>query len=351
MTPRRGAALRAFFYLLSHDPVPLIKGKLMLMGHSMPNPIYWFKNLAVFWMALPILADARRQGVTHLHANFGSSPATIAWLGKRMFNMGMSVTFHAFDIYSKAITHLDPLRKQKLRDANLVVAVHEHGRETLRRMVPDVPDDKFKVIRICVAFDPEQKPVAVPEPPLFLAAGNLVPKKGFDVLVRAVGQLKRRGVPARVRILGEGPERARLDKLMREEGVRDRVELPGYFQHQALAAHLAEALAFVMPSKVTSEGQRDGFPTVVVEAWLARTPVIASLVGGMAELIVHDRTGLVFKPDDAEGLADCMERLIGAPELRGTLATEGLRMARELFSSQRNVLSLLQEIREHPTPV
>jgi glycosyltransferase involved in cell wall biosynthesis len=261
----------------------------------------------------------------------------------------MSVTYHAFDIYSNAYASRDPLKRQKLLDADLVVSVHEDGRQLLQRIAPEAAGDKFRVIRICVAFDPETKTEPLPEPPLLLAAGNLVPKKGFNILVRAVGALKRRGVPVRLRILGEGKQRPVLERLIREQGVRDRVELRGYFQHRELAEHLAQAAACVVPSLITRGGQRDGIPTVGVEAWLSRTPVIASLVGGMGEVSRSDETGLVWPPGDSDAVAEAVIRLLNSPELQDTIVAGGYRTAQEFFSSSKNVSSLLGEIKSCPS--
>lgn len=340
------SVLRSLAYLAISHPLGLVKAALGLAVGSARNPVYWIKNGAMFFTSLPILEDAKRHRLTHLHGNFGSSPATVAWLGKRILGVGMSMTFHASDIYSNAWSHRDPMKRRKLRDADLVVVVHEDGRRALQRLVPDVDGNKFEVIRICVAFEPEQKPDVMPEPPLVLAAGNLEPKKGFGILIRAVGLLKRRGTPVRVRILGEGKERSALEALIREEAIRDRAEIPGYFQHRTLAEHLAESSVFVVPSLVTPEGQRDGIPTVVVEAWLSRTPVVASLVGGMSEVLINDVTCLVFTPGDAEGLADCIERLLADRRLQEALATEGHHVARDWFSAEKNVLQLLEQIRD-----
>lgn len=331
-------------HVASRRPVGLLRGALLLAWHSLPNPVYWVKNLAVFFVAMPILADALRYRIDHLHANFGSSPATVAWLGKRVLGLEMSVTYHAFDIYLRSFTHRDPMKRRKLLDADLIVTVHNDGAETLKKLVPAEHHRKFAVIRICVVFQPKEKTSPAPRPPLLLAAGNLVPMKGFDVLLRAVAVLASRGAHVRARILGEGPARRSLESLARESGVRDRVEMPGYFQHSALADHLAEAALFVMPSIVTPQGRRDGIPTVVVEAWLSRTPVVASLVGGMAEVIVDGKTGLVFPSGDADALADRIARLLDDAGLWKRLSDEGCRAAREWFSPERNVALLLDRI-------
>jgi len=331
-------------YLIVRYPVGFLRAAFLLAAGSLRNPVYWVKNFAAFWMGLPILADASRHSVRHFHANFGSSPATIAWLGKKMMGAGMSVTYHAFDIYAAPLTFRDPMKKTKLRDADLVVAVHEDGRKYLRELVPDVNREKFQVIRISVVFEPETKPDPLPQPPLVVAAGNLVPKKGFGALIKAVGLLKRKGIPVKLRILGEGPERMRLESMVREEGIRDRTEIPGYFQHRELAAHLADASAFVMPSQVTLQGLRDGIPTVVIEAWLSRTPVVASLVGGMAEVVVSGETAFVFRQGDHEGLADCLEELLTSDDVRRRVIENGERVAIEEFSAQQNVQRLIEAI-------
>jgi glycosyltransferase involved in cell wall biosynthesis len=326
---------------------------LELALRSLPNPVYWFKNSAAFLISMPILADAERHGVTHLHANFGSSPATVAWLGKRILGTGMSVTFHAFDIYYTGLSHRDPLKRRKLRDADLVISVHRHGLEHLLGLVPDVSRDKFHVIRISVVLEPAAGEEPLPDAlgpatetnrPLLIAAGNLIHKKGFDVLVKAVALLARDGVDVRVRILGEGPERHSLEALASAEGVADRVELPGYYQHSELAGHLAEAFALVMPSRIAPGGQRDGIPTVVVEAWLARVPVVASLVGGMSEVIFAGKTGLVFEPGDADALAARVRDLLESEALGESLVAGGAKTAVEEFSPQKNVEKLLSEI-------
>jgi colanic acid/amylovoran biosynthesis glycosyltransferase len=344
IAPSWGSVLGGLCRLCVGAPGALVKGAALLMWNSKSNPVYWFKNLVVFFVALPILADARRHKVTHLHADFGSSPATIAWLGKKMLGTSMSIRYHSFDIHLNTIGWRDPLRLRKLRDADVVFAVHHDGLGFLKRRVPDIGAEKFKVVRVCVMFDPLPKRGELPERPLVIAAGNLVPAKGFDTLVDAIGVLKRRGVTIRLRILGEGPERAYLESLVEKNGIGDRVEMPGFYQHAGLAPHLAEAVALVVPPRITKVGLREGLPTVIVEAWLSKTPVIVSPVGGIPEVVEDERTGLVFAPGDAEALADCIERLVEQPELAARLAENGRVTAHDVFSPEKNVRALIDEI-------
>ncbi len=344
IAPTIGSVWSGLFFFLFRSPLVLVKGAALLMWNSKSNPVYWFKNLIVFFVALPVLADVRRHEVTHLHADFGSSPATIAWLGKKMLGTTMSIRYHSFDIHLNTIGWRDPLRRRKLSDADLVVAVHHDGLGFLRRWVPDVDPEKFKVVRVCVKFKPEPKRDEPPDPPLVIAAGNLVPAKGFDTLVDAVGVLKRRGVDVRLRVLGEGPQRAHLESLIEKNAIGDRVEMPGFYEHAELAGHLAEAAVLVVPPRITKVGLREGLPTVMAEAWLSKTPVIASPVGGIPEVVEDGTNGLVFPPGDQEALADCVERIIADRDLAGRLAENGCRTALDMFSPEANVRALVDEI-------
>jgi glycosyltransferase involved in cell wall biosynthesis len=334
-----------FFYFLARKPAGLVGAFAALMWASKSNPVYWVKNTFVFAIALPLLADAHREGVTHFHADFGSSPGTIGWIGRRLLGTGLSIRYHSFDIHLDTLAYRDPLRRRKLEDADLVVAVHEDGLAHLRKQAPAASNEKFEVIRICVVFHPDTKPEHIPKPPLVLAAGNLVPAKGFDILLRAVGELAKRRFDVRLRILGEGPERGHLESLAGELGISDRTELPGYYKHGEFAGHLAQALALVVPARITKTGVREGLPTVIAESWLSSTPVIASPVGGIPEVVVDGETGLLFEVENPKGLADRIERLAADPGLQRGLAEAGRRAAVELFSPEKNVRTLVDRIR------
>ena len=337
---------RGLLNVLARHPVALPKSAFLLACYSFRNPIYWFKNVVVFLASLPILADIERRGINHLHASFGSSPATIAWLAKQIIGTSYSITFHSFDVYSTQPQYRDPLRVRKIRGASLVVAVHEAARQILSRLEPDGDRAKFQMIRIAVTFEPLERVDPAPEPPLLLAVGNLVEEKGFDILVQAVAILKQHDLPVRVDILGDGPEMEKLKRLVREKGLRDRIELRGFFAHGELARQLAGAAALVAPCRIASHGLRDGIPAVIVEAWRARTPLVASLVGGMGEVIVDGETGVVFPSEEPQALADAIEKVLSLQDLRARIVDAGYERANALFSAEKNVARLIELIEE-----
>lgn len=132
--------------------------------------------------------------------------------------------------------------------------------------------------------------------PTVLAAGRLVPIKGFDVLVAAVGRIPLLARPSLV-IAGEGPERSRLGNLAHKAGVR--LELTGLLGQLALAERMAAADLFVHPCRTLDNGRSEGMPLVVREALACGLPVVASASGGLGEL--RGAQGLTLVDTDDAG--------------------------------------------------
>lgn len=165
-------------------------------------------------------------------------------------------------------------------------------------------------------------PRSAPTAPFFLAAGRHVPQKGFDLLLEAYRLLISEcpGAP-RLVLAGDGPERARLGRLARHLDIADRVELPGWCDRLRIVELFRSCAAFVLPSR------QEPFGIVNLEAMAAGKPVVASRVGGVPEIVVDNRTGLLVPPGDPRRLAAALARLIAEPGLACRLGQEGLRLA------------------------
>jgi glycosyltransferase involved in cell wall biosynthesis len=142
--------------------------------------------------------------------------------------------------------------------------------------------------------------------PTVLAAGRLVPIKGFDLLVSAMGRIPAGSRPALV-IAGEGPEKRHLAGLARDLGVQ--LGLTGLLGQRALADYMAAADLFIHPCRTLASGRSEGMPLVVREALACGLPVIASASGGLGELPGTQELTLVA-PDDAKALAHAIEHAI-----------------------------------------
>jgi glycosyltransferase involved in cell wall biosynthesis len=168
--------------------------------------------------------------------------------------------------------------------------------------------------------------------PVIGAVGRLSREKGFDVLIRAFGALSGAGLDARLVIVGEGDDRARLEALVAELGLDDRVRLLGY---RADTPALYEAMDVYALSSL-----REGLPNVVLEAMAMEVPVVATRIAGVPRLVRHEETGLLVDPGSEQGLGDAISRLLNNPSLRGSLAPAGRRTIEECYSFEGRMAAI-----------
>jgi teichuronic acid biosynthesis glycosyltransferase TuaC len=148
------------------------------------------------------------------------------------------------------------------------------------------------------------------EGPVVLAVGRLVPIKGFDLLVRAVGRLPTAGRPGVV-LVGEGPERPRLAALAAARDVA--LRLPGALPPGEVAAWMAAADAYAQPSRTLASGRTEGTPLATREALAVGLPIVAAAIGGLRELAAGagDSRIRLVTPDDPAALAAALAQILG----------------------------------------
>ncbi len=161
------------------------------------------------------------------------------------------------------------------------------------------------------------------------AVGELTWNKSYPTLIRAMGELKRRGKEAYLCVVGEGEERHFLELLIEEEGVADRVLLVGFVD--GAARYMPAFDIYTLPSI------KEGLPYVLLEAGAAGLPVVASNVGGIGDIIVPHQTGLLAKPKDHNALANHLEELLDKPELRKKYGEALREHVQKEFSLQKMV--------------
>lgn len=159
----------------------------------------------------------------------------------------------------------------------------------------------------------------------FISAGNLNQEKGFDTLIRAFAAVREQAPEAKLLILGDGPEREKLQQLIRQFSLEDNVTLYGRYLRPEFAEKLRECDTFVLASR------SETFGVVYAEAMAAGLPVIASRCGG-PEDFVNERNGLLVPVDDVQSLTEAMLRMLASSDRydRGEIS----RCARTAFSSE-----------------
>ncbi len=149
--------------------------------------------------------------------------------------------------------------------------------------------------------------------PVILYVGRLSEKKGVEFLLTAMATEPLRFMKASLVIIGRGPLEARLQRLCGELKLANRVCFLPPCDHSTLGQHIAAADVLCLPSVVTSDGDQEGRPTVLVEAAACGVPAVASDVGGVGEWIDDDLNGLLVPPADPLVLAHALARLLAQP--------------------------------------
>lgn len=307
--------------------------KELFDGEEVPDASILFLKAA----ALAILAQAR--GMTHLHAHFGTAATTVAMLASRLTRIPYSFTAHAKDIYDKSVDRGE--LKEKIAGARFVITVSEYNRRHLVELAGE--ELTGKILRLYNGIDLHRfqpDPSIQREPDLILAVGRLVEKKGFHYLLQACRLLQSRERPFRCLIVGEGAERASLAEQINALRLGDRTVLAGAQTQEHLLETLKRATVLVLPSVVSRTGDRDGLPTVLLEALALRLPAISTTLAGIPEIIEHGKTGLLVPPGDPTLLATAIGEILANSELRAQLARAGRFKAEEAFDIRKNVLVL-----------
>lgn len=336
------AALRRFL----EEVGPLVPEQLSALAAAEPREAA---------QALDLARAARRDGLTHLHAHFGSVATTVARLAAALAGITYSFTAHAKDIFHEEV--VDAELHDKLADAAATITVSDYNLDHLReRFGPAAARTRRLYNGIALDRFGYRDPAETEEgrrgdaPPLIAAVGRLVEKKGFDVLLDAARLLRERGLPFRLRIAGAGPLEQDLAAQIAASDLGACVELCGPLPQDGVRDLVSEAAVFAAPCRVGADGNRDGLPTVLLEAMALGTPCVATPVTGIPEVVEDGRTGLLVPEDDPVALADALSRLLAEPQLRGELARAARRLIEVSFDAARQaaaVSALFDELHPH----
>ena len=287
-----------------------------------------------FWLG-PRLRSA---GIGHVHVHFTGPAARTAWWLKHDFGCSYSITAHAND-FLKANSE-KPGLEQLLADASFVVAVSDFSRRLLAEKFP-----RARVFRIYNGMRLDEAMPSFPgKPPLLVAVGRLVEKKGYPVLIEACGLLRDRGLEFRCEIVGDGPLESALRRQIESLGLQAKVQLRGALAQTDIRESLAEASVFVLPCVEEKGGGMDILPTVITEAMAAGLPVVSTRLAGVPEMVCDGKTGLLVSPGDAVALADAVERLLLNPAEAKMMGTAGRSHAEAVFSEDVTIPQLLARL-------
>ncbi|PYL28521.1 MAG: hypothetical protein DMF39_08760 [Verrucomicrobia bacterium] len=279
----------------------------------------------------------REMGIGHVHAHFmGMAARTAFWIHK-FFPVTFSFTAHANDIFAPRNFEVGLV---KLVDAaRVIVTVSDYAKKFLQERFPERAA-RIRHIYNGLNLAEFGRADFSSAPPLILAVGRLIAKKGFADLICACGLIAERGKSFRCEIIGEGPLEDELRGQIERLNLQDRVALSGARPMGEVRRRLIAANVFVLPSIIDPDGGMDNLPTVIMEAMATGLPIVSTTIGGIPEMVVENETGFLVQPGDAAALADAIEQVIDDRLLARRLGQGGYERAQQLFSIDKNVREL-----------
>jgi phosphatidylinositol alpha-1,6-mannosyltransferase len=251
-----------------------------------------------------------------------------------------------FVVYAHGNEILDGLKadwpkpRLALRQADRVLAVSEFTANLVKKA--DVPPERITIVRPgCEVerFRPRDSTLDLRQKLLgsrytdqiILTVGGLVPRKGHDMVIRALPRLLRRVPKLTYVVVGDGPARPHLEALATTTGIRDRVVFTGNVADEHLPDMYAVSDVFVMPSREDLDAcDVEGFGLVFLEANACGKPVIGGRSGGIADAVVDGVTGFLVDPRDEDDIANSLARVLNDGALAARLGDLGrVRVVRE----------------------
>jgi glycosyltransferase involved in cell wall biosynthesis len=271
--------------------------------------------LLAFARSIRRAVDRFRPDVIHAHWWF---PA--GWLVSRR-QVPFLITCHGSDVRLLERSGLiRRLATSPFRRAARVSAVSRFLANDILHLLPDVSSEvQVTPMPVDISSFLKGATHAKVAPPRILYAGNLVPSKGVDLLLKAAAELSRRGVEYEVKILGQGPALGALQSLSRELGLDSRVIWAPLVSQAHMPAEYGASTVTVLPTR----GRAEGLGLTLVEALLAGSAVVGTPAGGIPEVVRHEETGLLASDVDPTDLADQIARLLADVPFRERLVRAG----------------------------
>ena len=225
---------------------------------------------------------------------------------------------------------------------DLFLCVSEHIREKLTRLGCD--ESKIRVLRLGV--DTKDFHVIPSEPKKnneslrILTVARLVEKKGVAYGIRAVAKTLKKYPQIEYRIVGDGPLKGKLLRLIEELKVTESITLMGWKRKDEVENLLRDSDVFLAPSVTSKGGDEEGIPVAIIEALAQGLPVVSTHHSGIPEVVHDGASGFLVRERDVDSLTEKLHRLIEQPGLRFAMGQEG----RKVIEQQYNIDALNDQL-------
>lgn len=249
-----------------------------------------------------------------IHAHWVIPHGWIASLVKKLTHAKLLISAHGSDVFTFNSTALKSISRFALRSADAITANSTASADVISSISGIYPE----VIPMGVDLEafsagganvPHHNTLQDFGRPLILFVGRLGEEKGLSYLIKAMPRFLEANPEAALLVIGDGPQRETATELAASLGVTSRVRFLGAVPNKSIPPYFWMADAVAVPSL------REGLGVVLLESAAAGVPAVASAVGGIADIIEHEKTGLLVPPRDSDSLADALVRLTSNPKL------------------------------------
>ncbi len=310
--------------------------------HGKRSDVGIVKHIFYFLEGCVLARWCERDGVSHVHAHFGTNSAAIAMYASRLSDLGYSFTVHGPDEFDNP---RGLLLREKIRHARFVVAITSYCRSQLMRWSDHECWPKIRIVHCGLddAFFATETPnienAIGNHEPYLLCIGRLSAQKGQLLLIEAIDKLRRQGQNIRLVLAGDGEMREEIEAYCRKHELTEQVTITGWIDSQTVKQLLEGCLAMVLPSFA------EGLPVVIMEAFARHKPVLTTYIAGIPELVKDHENGLLFPAGSVDAIVSaideiractpaCRERMgqagYGAVKARHHIRTEMQKMKRNL---------------------
>lgn len=274
---------------------------------SRPHPSIRSRAMTLLHFAEGVLAAylLRQEQCNQIHAHFLDRSSLVALCVGRLLKIPYSLTAHANDIYVKPV-----LVREKIAESRFTITVSEFNKSYLRNTYNHLDQEKVVVLHPWVDIEKFTPPSSKPVNSSFriLSVGRLVEKKGHSSLIDACNLLKKGGMSFKCHIVGDGPLKLELEKMVANYDLNDEVRFLGGVPQKEVLSQLSNADLFVLACTIAKDGDRDGMPVAIAEAMAMELPVISTHILGISELVRKD-AGYLVPPDDPVALANAIQEM------------------------------------------
>ena len=280
-----------------------------------------------------------KKEISNIHAHFLSWPSIIGLSISIVTRKQFSISAHARDIFVEhgAIA-------LKISHARFITTCTQDGLSYLKSKIAEKYHRKLYLNYHMIKFDEVSFGTKNIYPHDFeniiISVGRLVPKKGFEFLIKAFASISNQIQNCELVIVGEGPEREKYENLIKHYSLEQNVRLTGWQKNEETLKLINNATVLVVPSIIAKDGDRDGIPNVILEAFSCGTPVIASNLNSISEIIEHKKNGLIAEQGNITELASVVKELLTNNNLQKQLAQAAYNTLLECFDPIKNSMKL-----------